>query len=154
MENILLILKETKELSPEELIQIMQERVKVFVVEQNCPYEEVDDKDLRAIHVMLKKDGHLVAYGRIIPPEKATEVSFGRILVVEKYRHLKLGHYLITVILKEIKKRFPQYSVKIQAQAYLENFYASFGFQAVSKVYLEDNIPHVDMVLGENSPES
>ncbi|HLQ39452.1 MAG TPA: GNAT family N-acetyltransferase [Tetragenococcus sp.] len=150
MENLTIVIKKTEELSPQELISIMQERVKVFVVEQNCPYQEIDQKDENAIHICLKKNGALLAYSRIIPHDDQCHISLGRVLVVKKYRRHALGRKLLTTSLQEIKKRYPDQAIKIQAQSYLEKFYASFGFEAVSAVYLEDNIPHIDMLLKVN----
>jgi len=147
MEDLELVVKKTSELSSKELLNIMQERVKVFVVEQNCPYQEIDTEDENAIHVELKKAGKLVAYTRIIPHEDQKHISFGRVLVVKPYRKLKLGRKIVKATLDQIKKQYPTKDIKIQAQSYLQEFYSSFGFKAVSGVYLEDNIPHLDMVL-------
>ncbi|MFD1432794.1 GNAT family N-acetyltransferase [Lacticaseibacillus yichunensis] len=144
-------IKETAVLTPAELLTIMAARVRVFVVEQNCPYQEVDDKDYRAVHVMLRENGALVAYGRIVPHDDAEAISFGRVLVVRSARGRGLGRLLVGTLLSELATRYPARPVKIQAQAYLQAFYGSFGFRAVSDVYLEDGIPHVDMVLDKTA---
>lgn len=142
-----LVIKDTKELTVLELLEIMKARVKVFVVEQNCPYQEVDEKDAVARHIYLKDQEKVVAYTRIVPHEDANYLSFGRVLVDKSYRKEHLGKRIVAETLAEIKRLEPQRPVKISAQNYLRGFYGSFGFQAVSDVYLEDNIPHLDMVL-------
>lgn len=137
--------KLTEELSQKELLNVMKERVKVFVVEQDCPYQEIDDSDDNALHVILKDKEKIVAYTRII--EENTHISFGRVLVVEEYRKLNLGRDIVKRSIDEIKKKFPGEIIQISGQEHLKSFYESFGFVAVSEVYLEDGIPHMDMVL-------
>lgn len=137
----------TDDLTPATLLEILAARTKVFVVEQNCPYQEVDAKDFHAWHVQLRQAGALVAYARIISHDDGHSISFGRVLVVKAHRHEQLGRMLVTETLKAVRRLYPDQQIKIQAQNYLRHFYASFGFQAVSDVYLEDGIPHVDMVI-------
>ncbi|MBS7578145.1 MULTISPECIES: GNAT family N-acetyltransferase [unclassified Enterococcus] len=146
MTNFETVIKTTEQLTPSELINLLKERTKVFVVEQNCPYQEVDDKDISAIHVFFKNKNQILAYARIVPFNQEY-MSIGRVLVVKEYRQLKLGRKLFATAMDEVTKRFPKKRVKIQAQSYLEAFYASFGFKAVSDSYLEDGIPHLDMIL-------
>lgn len=141
----MITVKRTDELTPKELIDILKARVAVFVVEQNCPYQEVDDDDYNDLHVCLSENGALQAYTRII--EDSDKIHFGRVLVVEKYRKQGLGEKVVAATIAEIKKRFPGKTIQIQAQAYLQKFYAGFGFKPISDVYLEDNIPHLDMVM-------
>ncbi|MGX4645640.1 GNAT family N-acetyltransferase [Holzapfeliella sp. JNUCC 80] len=139
-------IKKTNELTIDQLLTIMKERVKVFVVEQQSPYQEVDDADDDATHVMFwTADNELAAYARIL--EKEHSVNFGRVLVPEKFRKQKLGRKLIEVVLDQIKLQYPQAVIKIAAQSYLNNFYGSYGFEQTSKPYLEDGIEHIDMVL-------
>ncbi|MCM0582227.1 GNAT family N-acetyltransferase [Weissella diestrammenae] len=148
MEEYTLNVKRTNELSAEELISIFKQRVNIFVVEQKCPYQEVDDKDYIAVHVYLTDtNNNIVAYTRIITGEDPNIISFGRVLVVKKYRHLKLGRKIVQATLDYIKLNYPKKKIQIGAQNYLQNFYHSFGFKNISPVYLEDNIPHVDMIL-------
>lgn len=137
--------KTISELSAEELLAIFIERVAVFVVEQNCPYQEADFDDKLALHLCFKDETGLKAYARII--DKGQYVTFGRVLVAKKARQQNLGRKLVQQTIEEIHQRFPGKSITISAQAYLETFYASFGFEAVSEVYLEDDIPHLDMRL-------
>ena len=144
----MIIVKHTNELSPKELIEIFKQRVAVFVVEQNCPYQEVDDHDYNDLHVCLIEDNNLKAYTRII--DLGDHITFGRVLVVNKYRKEGLGKEIVATTIEEIQKRFPKKNIQIQAQEYLQEFYESFGFKPISKVYLEDNIPHLDMLLEAN----
>ncbi|HAT55028.1 MAG TPA: GNAT family N-acetyltransferase [Lactobacillus sp.] len=142
-----ILIKQTKDLTPQQLVRIMAARTRVFVVEQTCPYQEVDDKDLDAYHVLLEQNKQLVAYARIIPHDDGTSMSFGRVLVVKEFRKQHLGRQLVATTLATLARLYSTAPIKIQAQNYLRDFYGSFGFKAVSSVYLEDNIPHIDMVL-------
>lgn len=142
----MLTVKQTNELTSQELVQVLKERVAVFVVEQNCPYQEVDANDFDDLHVQLTDDaGQLQAYTRIM--DRGDSVTFGRVLVVKAYRCTGLGQQIVQATLDAIAKRFPGKPIQIQAQAYLQKFYAGFGFKPVSAVYLEDDIPHLDMRL-------
>ncbi|MCR8967995.1 GNAT family N-acetyltransferase [Streptococcus zalophi] len=127
---------------------ILKERVRVFVVEQNCAYQEIDEDDLTAIHLFSLKDKELMAYCRLIPQEN--QVKLGRVLVPLSYRQKGLGKKLV---LKAIDFWQQHYKVPLfaQAQAYLKEFYQEFGFETISDVYLEDDIPHMDMILTKNS---
>lgn len=146
METYQIRVKKSGDLSPAELLVIMQERIRVFVVEQACPYQEVDVQDEEALHVCFWQGTALVAYARIIPHLDGDHISFGRVFVKASYRGQHLGKALLERTLAEIRERFPQQDIKIAAQAYLEHFYAGFGFKVVSAPYLEDGIPHIDMV--------
>ncbi|MFD1484192.1 GNAT family N-acetyltransferase [Lacticaseibacillus baoqingensis] len=142
-----IVIKATTELTTTELLTVLAARVRVFVVEQQCAYQEVDASDFAAQHVMLMQAGQLVAYARIIPHADGQHISFGRVLVVKEYRGRHYGRQLVAAVLAEIHRTHPQAAIKIQAQNYLRDFYASFGFQPVSAVYLDDGIPHIDMLL-------
>lgn len=135
--------KPTNELTPQELVTIFKERTRVFVVEQTCYYQEVDDEDYHCFHVRILNDqtNELMAYARIMP--KKDYVTFGRVLVVERFR--KQG--LLKAVLDYISTHFPGLDVEIEAQAYLTKFYGSFGFKQTSEIYLLDNIPHCQMKL-------
>lgn len=139
------MIKTTDELTTQELLTILQARTAVFVVEQECPYQEVDEADRQAIHVWLEEAGKLKAYTRIL--EEADGIHFGRVLVAKEFRGQQLGKAIVAKTLAEIAKRYPERIVIISAQAYLVSFYSSFGFVETSEVYLEDGIPHVDMLL-------
>ena len=139
------MIKSTDELTPQELVTIFQARTAVFVVEQECPYQEVDEADRHALHVCLEENGELQAYARILEEDEA--IHFGRVLVVKKYRGQQLGRKIVATTLSEIEKRYPDRPVIISAQAHLVDFYRSFGFEQISEVYLEDEIPHIEMLL-------
>lgn len=141
-------LKTFDELTNSELYNILKERTAVFVVEQNCPYAEVDGKDMQSYHLYKEENGEIIAYLRILPPGVSyEELSIGRVLVKKEYRGQKLAQELMAVALQFIHDELNETTVKIQAQDYLRNFYQSFGFLAISETYLDDNIPHVDMLL-------
>ena len=141
-------LKKFEQLTTGELYSILKVRTEVFVVEQNCPYPEVDGKDLKSYHLYKEEDGEVIAYLRILPPGVSyEELSIGRVLVKKEYRGQKLAHQMLEYALQFIQNKLNETTVKIQAQAHLRNFYGSFGFKAVTETYLEDNIPHVDMIL-------
>ena len=139
--------RQTNELTPRELVTIFKERPRVFVVEQTCYYQEVDDEDYQCFHVRILDDrtNELMAYARIMP--KKDSVTFGRVLVVEKFRRQGLGSQLLKAVLDYISTHFPGLDVEIEAQAYLTKFYGSFGFKQTSEIYLLDNIPHCQMKL-------
>nr|WP_249292395.1 GNAT family N-acetyltransferase [Metabacillus flavus] len=131
-----------------ELYSILKERTQVFVVEQNCPYLEADGKDLDSCHLFYEIDGTIAAYARLLPPGISyEEASIGRVFVKEEYRGQGLAAELMKKGLEFAEKVHKEFSVKIQAQEYLRNFYGSFGFEAVTDTYLEDGIPHLDMIL-------
>ncbi|MDD7570030.1 MAG: GNAT family N-acetyltransferase [[Actinobacillus] rossii] len=128
-----------------ELWKIYQLRVAVFVVEQNCAYQEVDEKDLKALHLFAKNSQKLTAYCRIIPEQDG--VHIGRVLVTKEARGTGLAKKLMTQALTVCQQRWQSEKIYVQAQAYLQDFYQSVGFKPISEVYLEDGIPHLDMVL-------
>ena len=105
----------------------------------------MDDLDLEALHGFKLQDGKLAAYYRLIPDE--AEVHLGRVIVASEFRKGGLGREFVTEALKQAREHYPGLPVHIQAQAYLEKFYASFEFEPISEVYLEDGIPHLDMLL-------
>ena len=141
-------LKTFNELTTTELYNILKERTDVFVVEQNCPFPEVDGKDLQSYHLFKEENGEIIAYLRILPPGVSyPELSIGRVLVKEDYRGQKLARQMMEEALSYITSELKETTVKIQAQHYLEDFYRSFGFEVISEVYLEDGIPHIDMLL-------
>ncbi|MCF6514914.1 GNAT family N-acetyltransferase [Lactobacillus sp. S2-2] len=142
-----IIKKKTNELTNAELLSIMKERINVFVVEQNCPYPEIDKKDFDAIHLFIKINNEITAYTRIVPHDNGKDISFGRVLVKKEYRKEKLGHKIVQATLDEINKEYPNKNIKIAGQEYLKDFYQSFGFKPVSEIYLEDNIPHIDLLI-------
>lgn len=142
--------KKFNELTLGEFHQILKLRIDVFVVEQDCPYPELDGKDEKAFHVFAITEKHpdkVIAYTRIFKPnDYFTEAALGRVVVHRDFRNQKLGYTLLQKTLEYIEQEFNTSTVKISAQTYLKKFYESFGFKQVSEEYLEDNIPHIDMV--------
>ncbi|NOI35089.1 GNAT family N-acetyltransferase [Vibrio cyclitrophicus] len=138
------------ELSTQQLYQLLKLRVDVFVVEQTCPYPELDGKDILTgvEHLLGYSDKELVACARILPPGTTYDnVSIGRVATKQSARGNGLGHQLIKEALIRCEELWPNATIDIGAQEHLENFYASHGFNAVSEMYLEDDIPHLDMRL-------
>ena len=134
--------KEWAELSTNEVENIFSLRLEVFVVEQDCVYQDIDGKDQKAKHVLGKKDNEIVAYARIFKPgEYFKEASFGRAVVKKTERGKGIGDELVINAIKNIS----DYEIKISAQSYLKNFYGKHGFVAKGEEYLEDDIPHTAM---------
>lgn len=138
------------ELSLDELYNIMQLRVNVFVVEQNCPYPELDNKDrhAEAVHVFAVNDQQdMVAYARVLPPGLSyPQASIGRVIVASKYRGHNLGAPLMHHAINTALAKWPKAGIQIGAQQAIERFYVELGFKTISPMYLEDDIPHIDMV--------
>lgn len=137
--------KRLSDMTAAELLTIMKERMAVFVVEQNCPYQEVDELDEQALHTWLQEDSEIVGYTRII--EEADAIHIGRVLTVKKYRGAGHGELLMEKTLEAVKQHYPNRPIVLGAQEYAADFYKRFGFEVISDVYLEDDIPHVDMQL-------
>ncbi|MEZ9886762.1 GNAT family N-acetyltransferase [Vibrio splendidus] len=136
------------QLSTQQLYQLLRLRVDVFVVEQNCPYPELDGKDTLAgvEHLLGYADAELVACARLLPPGTSYDnTSIGRVATKQSARGDGLGHQLIKEALTRCEALWPSKIIDIGAQQHLENFYASHGFETISEMYLEDDIPHVDM---------
>ena len=146
--NITWKIKPFADLSLSELYSILELRSLVFVVEQNCVYQDIDNKDQKAIHLLGEIDGKLVAYARLFDAGIYFEnTSIGRVIVHSEARAQKLGHQLIQKSIEQIKNLFDKEQITISAQLYLQKFYESHGFVATSEVYLEDDIPHVEMKI-------
>ena len=142
------IIKTFNELSPQDIYSILQLRSEVFVVEQNCVYQDIDDKDQYALHLLLKKDNYLIGYSRIFKAgDYFKEASIGRVLVKKQDRNNRNGSLLMELSIKAIKDHFKENIVKISAQTYLKKFYDELGFDPIGEEYLEDGIPHIAMLL-------
>jgi ElaA protein len=142
------ILKKFDDLLPDELYDIMQLRNEVFIVEQNCVYQDADNKDRHSFHLMCRIDEKLVAYTRIIPPRLAyNEPSIGRVVTSPSVRKTGIGRILMEKSIEQLYSLFGTVPVRIGAQLYLKKFYSSLGFEATGDIYLEDNIEHIEMVL-------
>lgn len=137
-------------LSVDELYEVMKLRVDIFVVEQNCPYPELDGKDRHSTtrHLIGRNPlGEIVAYSRILAPGISyPEVSIGRVVVAEQARGAGVAHQLMTESMKIAHKYWPEENIQLGGQEYLKSFYQKLGFKAVSQMYLEDGIPHLDML--------
>ena len=134
-------------LTAKQLHSILAAREAVFVVEQACAYQEVDSYDLVSWHLVAWVEQEVAAYLRVVDPgHKFKEPSIGRVLTTEKFRGQGMGKILMTEALRHIAETFPQQGNRISAQKYLLDFYTSFGFKAVSEEYLEDGIPHIEML--------
>jgi ElaA protein len=135
------------ELSLDQLYAILQLRSEVFVVEQECVYQDVDDKDQKALHVMGYKNNKLVAYARIFQPGDYFDLaSIGRVVVKDSERKNKYGYLIMQASVKAIKAHYNESIIKISAQCYLEKFYNDLGFKQKGEPYLEDGIPHIAMI--------
>ena len=139
--------KRLDDLSTREMYTIIQAREAVFVVEQECAYQDVDGLDLDSWHLSVLKDGELAAYARVVEPGlKYEEPSIGRVLTLAKFRSLKIGYALVAEAIRFTEARYPGAGIRIGAQAHLQKFYGSLGFEPVGEIYDEDGIPHIDMV--------
>lgn len=131
------------------LYAMLQLRVDVFVVEQNCPYPELDNKDTdpQTRHILLKKGDKVLAYARVLAPGISYDhnPAIGRVCVSQRARRLALGRALMDKALAVASECWPELEIRISAQCYLQRFYESFGFIACSEPYLEDDIPHLEM---------
>ena len=136
------------ELTGREVHDIMRLRVDVFVVEQRCVYPEVDGRDPDAVHVLgVANNGALAAYARILPPRGNEPPHIGRVIVDPAFRGRHLGRHLMHKALNALQELHGSRRSALAAQAYLLDFYGSFGYSPVSETYLWDGIPHVDMKL-------
>lgn len=142
-------IKRFNELSLSELYKSLQLRSEVFVVEQNCVYQDVDGKDEKALHVLGIFDGEVAAYSRLFAPGDYFEnASIGRVVVSPKYRDRKWGHDLMIASINSINTHYHTSKITISAQLYLKKFYEGHGFVQDGEQYLEDDIPHIRMHRG------
>ncbi len=141
-------IKSYNELSKDELFAILRVRVDVFVVEQTCPYPEIDEVDNNAQtqHVFLFKGQQVAAYARCYKKNEQFS-AFGRVLVAEQFRGERLATKLVQTAIYTCKEHWPDKAIMIGAQCYLTGFYQQLGFENVGDDYLEDGIPHQDMCL-------
>jgi len=142
--------KHFQQLSIDELYDILKLSIDVFVVEQTCYYPDLDniDRDIDTIHLFCYQEGNISAYLRILAKGQSYDeyISIGRVIVAKQARGTGLGHQLMAEALSLSKKCFPEEVIKISAQEHLESFYNKHGFERVSAMYLEDNIPHIAML--------
>lgn len=139
--------KKFEELSIDELYGILQLRAEVFVVEQDCAYQDLDDKDQKALHVIGTKNNQVVAYTRIFKPgDYFKEASIGRVVVKDSERKYGYGYEIMNTSIKVVHEHLNETKIYLSAQSYLKKFYNSLGFKQVGEGYLEDGIPHIGML--------
>lgn len=142
-------IKSFEKLSVHELYDILRLRSEIFVVEQNCVYLDLDGKDKKGLHLLGEYEGKIVAYSRLFEPGISFEyASIGRVVVDARYRDRKWGHELMREAIAGIQSHFGETKITIGAQLYLKKFYESHGFVQTSDMYLEDDIPHIEMKRG------
>lgn len=142
------ITKKFEALSVLELYQILRLRSEIFVVEQNCVYQDLDNKDEKALHLFGEFEGKIIAYSRLFKAGDYFDCSsIGRVVVSANYRDKKFGHELIEQGITEIRNHFNEENITISAQLYLKKFYETHGFIQTSEMYLEDDIPHIEMKI-------
>lgn len=140
------ITKKFTELTTTELYEILQIRSEVFVVEQDCVYQDLDGKDQKSLHVIGFKEDKIVAYSRIFKPgDYFQNASIGRVVVSISERKFGFGHDLMKASIKAIENQYQVIDITISAQVYLQKFYESHGFFKIGESYLEDGIPHIRM---------
>ena len=136
------------ELTTNQLYNILKLRAEVFVVEQNCAYQDLDNKDNKALHLIGEINNEIIAYTRIFKKgDYFTNSSIGRVLVKKEFRKKELGKAIMEKSIEIIKKKTKEEKIEISAQKYLTKFYKDLGFKKTGKEYLEDNIPHIKMIL-------
>lgn len=141
------VVKTFAELTTSELYELLRLRSEVFVVEQDCVYQDIDGKDEKALHVIGSKEGKIIAYTRLFDRGAYFEMSsIGRVVVKEDERKYGYGHDLMDFSIKAIAAEFNTTSIKIGAQTYLRKFYEGHGFIKVGEEYIEDGIPHIYMI--------
>lgn len=144
------IIKKFDELKAKDIYNILALRNEVFIVEQDCVYMDCDYKDFNSYHLFLEQNGEIVAYLRVL--EKGVsfdQISIGRVAVKKDFRGKGLSREMMLKAINFIENDLKETSIKIQAQSYLINFYTSLGFKPISDEYLEDNIPHIDMIYNK-----
>ena len=142
-----IVIKPFNKLSILELYNLLQLRSEVFVVEQDCVYQDIDGKDQNALHVIGYKNDRIVAYTRLFKPGDYFKASsIGRVVVAKNQRQFKYGYDIMEASIKAIKTHFNVTEIKISAQCYLKNFYNNLEFFEIGEEYLEDGIPHIAML--------
>lgn len=140
-------IKTFSELSLHQLYFLLQLRSEVFVVEQNCVYQDIDGKDLKALHVLGIKNNKIIAYTRCFKPgDYFKEAAIGRVVVAKDERLHNYGYEIMKASINAIETTFNTSTIKISAQTYLKKFYNNLGFIETGEAYLEDGIPHLGMI--------
>ena len=142
-----IVSKHFHELTTQELYNILQLRSEVFVVEQNCIYQDIDGKDQKAVHIFIKENKDVLAYSRVFNEGEYFEnPSIGRVVVKKEKRGTELGKKIMMEGAKYIKETFTNKKIEISAQKYLKDFYSELGYEFTGNEYLEDGIPHIRMI--------
>jgi ElaA protein len=135
------------QLTINELHDLLRLRSEVFVVEQDCVYQDIDGKDKKALHVIGEQDNKIVAYTRCFKPGiYFDEAAIGRVVVDQSYRKFKLGHDIMKASIEAIRNHYSTETIKLSGQTYLIKFYKTHGFKQIGEGYLEDGIPHIAMI--------
>jgi ElaA protein len=143
-----ILVKHFSDLTLEELYALLRLRAEVFVVEQNCVYQDLDNLDQDAHHLLGYEGETIIATARILKPgSHYTIPAIGRVVTAQSHRSQGAGKAVFQAAVDETKRLFPQQNIKIMAQTYLIKFYSAFGFVVVSEEFLEDGIPHLEMEL-------
>ena len=138
--------KKFNELTIDQLYELLQLRSQVFVVEQDCVYQDIDSKDQKSLHILGLKNNKIIAYTRIFKPgDYFNEASIGRVVVAENERKFKYGHQIMKASINAIAAHFNTATIIISAQTFLKKFYNNLGFNQIGDGYLEDGIPHIKM---------
>ena len=144
---IKIIVKTFNQLTTQELYNLLQLRSEVFVVEQDCVYQDIDGKDQKAFHILGIKNNKVVAYARVFGPgDYFNEAAIGRVVVKESERKFKYGYDIMKTSIDAVDYHFRVTTIKVSAQTYLRKFYNNLGFKQVGEEYLEDGIPHIAMI--------
>ena len=139
-------------LNTDQLYRLLQLRSAVFVVEQDCVYQDIDGKDKKALHILGTVEGNIVAYTRVFKPGDYLEkAAIGRVVVASDFRKRDFGQAIMQASIAAVENHFNTTAIGLSAQTYLLNFYNDLGFSALGETYLEDGIPHIYM---ERSPLS
>jgi len=142
------MLKAFNELTVHQLYEILKLRSAIFVLEQQCLYQDMDDKDKHCHHLMVFEDNQLAAYTRLVPAGVSfSEISIGRVITNPDYRGRGLARKLMQQSIEACYDLFGKQAIRIGAQLYLKDFYSSLGFVQQGEMYLEDDIPHIEMLL-------
>lgn len=144
-------IKSFDELNKNELYDLLKLRSEVFVVEQNCVYQDIDDKDIKGTHFFGQDGSDLIAYLRVTEAGVLypNHISIGRVVIKKTHRNKKLGNEILANAIDFCRKKFPKTPIKISAQTHLKSFYNQLGFEFKGEAYLEDGIPHCAMYLEE-----
>ena len=149
-----ILVKSFDELNTTELYDLLQLRSEIFVVEQDCAYQDLDFKDQKALHVIGIKNNEIVAYTRIFDKgDYLEEASIGRVVVKNEERKHGFGFDIMNASIKAVEEKFDTTNIALSAQTYLKKFYNTLGFVEKGAEYLEDGIPHVMMVKSKKGPK-